>query len=96
MSQIKYLVHAILSVSVDANIARDLGQGQHIAARAELQVHHVLVQVDVGRLLHQSACILHKGRVGARRKLLASVTCTSGIGFYHFSAFDFLIMSCSQ
>ena len=58
VGQIKYLVHTILGVCVDADVTCDLGEGEHVAARAEFKVHDVLVEIDVGRLLHESIGVL--------------------------------------
>ena len=82
MGQIEHLIHAIFTVSVDSDIASDLGECQHVTSWREFQVHHVLVKVDVGRLILEGCLSLNETQVcGLGSELLAAIQ--GCVGFYH-------------
>ena len=74
MGQIEHLIHAIFTISVDSDITSDLRECQHVTSWREFQVHHVLVKVDVGRLILEGCHSLNETQVcGLWCELLAAI-----------------------
>ena len=79
--QIKDLVHAVFCIRVDAHISCDLRKSQHVASRRKLEVHNVLIKVNVRGLLAQLLLVIDESGVGAWGEL-ESANCVCCL--YHF------------